>query len=198
MKRCILVVLMFGFSITGLRAEDAALAPEESSTNNVSMLLFHGKELFELPGISTVSAQKRVEIMQRRFTRAAKSPLASTENFEIHHDDNLNVSLIMLDSDVMAAVWEADAAHHGVGRQKLAEHWQGLIKDSIDQYRKDRTNESLTRSGIYAAISTIVFLIIWFVVRKVCKKETDLIEKKFAAQKMFKFRKKKHFFSITP
>jgi small-conductance mechanosensitive channel len=187
MKRWMLTVLIFGFSVIGLRAEEAARVPEESATNDVAVMLFHGKELFELPNISTISAQKRVEIMRRRFTRAAKSPLVSTEAFEIHQDENLNVSLIMLDSDVMAAVWESDAAHHGIPREKLAEHWQALIKDSIEQYRQDRTTESLMKSGIYAAIATGVFLIIWFVVRKVCKKETALIENKFAAQKMFKF-----------
>jgi hypothetical protein len=43
------------------------------------------------------------------------------------------------------------------------------------------------KSGIYTALSTLTFLIIWLVMRKVCKKEVSIVEKKFAAQKMFKF-----------
>jgi small-conductance mechanosensitive channel len=187
MKRWMLVLLISGFSITGLRAEEAAPVPEGSSTNNVAMLLFHGKELFEVTDISSVSAQKRVDVMLRRFERAAKSPLVSTEDIEIQHDDNLKLSLIMLDSDLLATVWESDEEHHGVPRQKLAEQWQGLIKDSIEQYREDRTTESLVKSGIFAVVATLVFLIIFLVVRRVCKKEIAFVEKKFAAQKMFKF-----------
>ena len=187
MKRWMLVVLMFGFSIAGLRAEDAALAPGGSSTNDVSMLRFHGKELFEVTPISSVSSSERVKTLVRRLTRAAKSPLVSTEDFTVHHDDALKVSVIMNGSDVICAVWETDAVHHGVARNDLAGRWQGLIKDSIEQYRKDRTIESLTKSGIYAAVATLVFLLIWVVVRRVCKKEAALIETKFAGQKMFKF-----------
>ncbi|HSR88599.1 MAG TPA: mechanosensitive ion channel domain-containing protein [Pontiella sp.] len=187
MKRWMLVVLIFGVSMAGLQAAEKTPVPEGSSTNDVATMLFHGKKLFEVSNISNVSAKQRVDIMQRRFTRAAKSPLVSTDDFEIYHDENLNVSLIMVGADVMATVWESDALHHGVPRQKLAEQWQRLIQDSIEQYRKDRTTESLTKSGVYAAIATVVFLVIWWAVRKVCKKEITLIEKRFAAQKMFKF-----------
>ena len=186
MKRWMLTALMLGCSITGLRAQDATTDPPELSTNDVAVMLFNGKKLFELPDISTVSAQKRVDILRRRFTRAARSPLMNTDDFDIHHDEELKISLIMLDSDVMMGIWESDAEYHGVPRRQLAEQWQELIRDIISQYRIDRTTESLVKSGIYAAIATLVFLVVWFVVRRLCTKEITVIENKFAAQKMFK------------
>lgn len=191
MKRWIVIGLFLACSLMNIMAQEAVptaddVSSDDVATNDVAVLLFHGKELFAVPGISSVSAQQRVEVMLRRFNRAAKSPLVSTDDFEIHHDNELQVSLIMLDSDVVAAVWEVDAKHHDVPRETLAEHWQELIKDSIDQYREDRTTESISKSSIFAGGATLAFLIIWWVIRKISQKEISIIEKKFKGQKMFK------------
>ena len=187
--KCRVVLFLFFMSCltSGVCAADAEPTPDAAATNTFATLLFHGKVLFEVPDISSVSSEKRVQVLKRRILRAAKSPFISTEDFSIHHDGELDVSLIMLDSDVICAVWESDAEHHDAPREKLAEHWQGLIKQSIYQYRKDHTTDSYVKSGIMAVISTIGFLIIWFVIRKICKKEIGIIEKKFGGKKMFKF-----------
>jgi small-conductance mechanosensitive channel len=187
MKRWIVIALLFVLPVFDVRAQEEDSDPKLSTTNSVAKVLFHGKELFEVPDISSVSAEKRVEVILRRLKRAAKSPLISTEDFSIHHDDDLEVSLIMLDADVMCAIWESDAAYHGVPRQKLAEHWQGLVKESIDQYRKDYTGENYVKGAVFSAIATIIFLVIWFVIRLIARKELKAVEKKFAGQKMFKF-----------
>ena len=153
MKRWIVIALLFVLPVFDVRAQEEDSDPKLSTTNSVAKVLFHGKELFEVPDISSVSAEKRVEVILRRLKRAAKSPLISTEDFSIHHDDDLEVSLIMLDADVMCAIWESDAAYHGVPRQKLAEHWQGLVKESIDQYRKDYTGENYVKGAVFSAIA---------------------------------------------
>ncbi|MDF7822926.1 mechanosensitive ion channel family protein [Pontiellaceae bacterium B12227] len=181
MKRWIVITMLLWLPLAGLQAQEA------ERTNSTAVFMFHGRELFEVPDISSVSSEKRVEVLNRRILRAAKSPLVSTEDFSIHHDDELNVSLIMLDSDVLCAVWESDAEHHDVQREKLAEHWQRLIKESIIRYRKDHTTDSYLKSGIMAVLSTIGFLLIWFVIKKISNREIGVIAKKFGGQKMFKF-----------
>ena len=128
MKRWIVIATLLGLPFAGLHAQEA------EGTNTTAVVMFHGQELFELPGISSVPAEKRVEVLMRRFNRAAKSPLVNTEHISIHHDDDLKVSLIMLDADVLCAVWESDAEHHGVPRQKLAEHWM----ETIQRYHRPR------------------------------------------------------------
>jgi small-conductance mechanosensitive channel len=187
MKHMLFVLLLLGFSVTGLLAQEEVPKPELSSTNSVAMLLFHGRELFELPNISSVSADNRVAVMLRRIKRVAKSPLVSTEDLSLHHDVELKVSLIMLNADMICGVWESDAEYHGVPRQELAEHWHGLIKESIDQYRKDYTAENYMKGAVFATIATALFLIIWFVIRLLVRREMKAVEKKFTHQKMLKF-----------
>ena len=156
-------------------------------SNSTAVVMFHGQELFEIAGVSSVSADHRAEVWVRRINRQAKSPLVSTEGFTLDHDDELKVSLIMSDTDVLCAIWESDAEFHDVPRQELAEQWLGIIRDIIDQYRKDRTADSYIKGGIFAIVATLVFLMIWLVVRMLCNKETKAVENKFAGQQMLKF-----------
>ena len=187
MKRWMVLVAVLGLSLGGVLAQEEIQETQIPPTNSTAMFLFHGTELFEVSDISSVTADKRVEVLTRRLKRAAKSPLVSTEDFSIHHDDDLNASLIMLESDVILAVWESDAEGHDVPREELAEQWLILIRDVIEQYRKDYTAENYMKGVVFAAIATVVFLIIWFVVHMLVRKEMKAVEKKFAHQKMFKF-----------
>lgn len=181
MKKGLLYLGLLFLVAVGVQAQEPAVS------NSSSVVLFHGEELFEVADISSVSSDKRVEVLLHRFKRAAKSPLVNTEHFRVHHDDDLKVSLIMMDSDVICAVWESDAKLHGVDREKLAEDWHIAIRDIIEQYRKDHTTDSYVKGGVFAAVATLVFLIVWFVLRLLCRKEMKAIEKKFSGQKMFKF-----------
>ncbi len=159
----------------------------EEASNSTAVVNFHGQELFTMSGISSVSADNRAEILVKRLKENAKSPFVSTENLTVHHDDDLKVSVIMSGATAICAVWETDAAHHDMPRRELAENWHEAIRDVIEKYRQDHTRDSYVKGGIFAAISTLVFLLLWVVVRFVCRKEVALIEKKFAGQKMFKF-----------
>jgi len=181
MKKLILYTAWVCFAAVGVQAQ------EQRDTNETAAVMFHGKELFEVSRISSVSANTRAETLLRRFKRQAKSPLVSTENFTVNHDDHLNVSVIMSGTEILCAVWEVDAKHHDIPREKLAEHWRDEIQKNIEQYRKNTTSGALVHDSIFAAIATGVFLLIWFVLRLLCRKEIKAVEKKFSGQKMFKF-----------
>ncbi len=159
----------------------------DGSTNAPVTVVFHGEELFRVAGISSVPAEKRSENLIRRLKILAKSPLVSTENFTLHHDDELKASLIMSGADVVSIVWEVDAALSGITREELAEKQHGIIKEIIEKYRKDHTRESYVKAGIFAVVATLVFLLISFVLRLICRKETAWVTKKFSGQQMLKF-----------
>jgi len=181
MKHWIFFTLLLSVPFVGIQAQEQAV------TNDTAVVLFHGKELLTVSGISSVSAEARAETLQRRFKRQAKSPLVSTENFSVHHDDELEVSVLMSGSEILCAIWEADAQHYDVPRETLAEHWRDEIKKGIEQHRRDYTSDALAKDSAFAGIATVIFLIIWFVLRLLCRREVKAIKKKFAGQKMFKF-----------
>ena len=181
MKRWIFLAVWLGLPLFNIQAQEQAI------TNETAVVMFHGKELITVSRISSVSADTRAETLLRRFKRQAKSPLVSTEKFSVHHDDQLKVSVIMSGEEILCAAWEVDAEYHNVPRVQLAEHWRDEIKKGIEEYRKDYTSAALVKDSIFATIATLIFLIIWFIVRKVCRKEIAVVGKKFAGREMFKF-----------
>jgi small-conductance mechanosensitive channel len=171
----------------GDRPHEVIEVDDTASTNNPpAILMFGGKELFQLSGISSVSAEIRVETMKRRLKRLAKSPLASTDDFVIHNDDNMGVTMIKHGEEVICAVWKTDAELNETHRTQLAEEWHEIIATAIDEYRQDRTASSIIRSSIFAVITTLIYLTIWWLIRKLFNKEMNFIESKFAGHQTLK------------
>jgi len=162
-------------------------AATETITNDSAVVVFHGKELFKVSNISSVSAKKRVETLITRLKEQAKSPLASTDDFTVYNDDELHVSAIMSGADVVCWILDADARQYDMTRAQLAEVWRKQIKDIIDQYRKDYTRESYIKGAIFAVIATIVLMVIWFLVRWLIRREMSAVEKRLSGRHMLKF-----------
>jgi small-conductance mechanosensitive channel len=165
----------------------AVCASAQEVSNTTSVVMFHGEELFELASISSVSAEIRSEGLVRQLKRIARSPLVNTDDLVVHDDDSLSISVIMAGPNIVLAVLEADAAFHGTEREKLAEEWAEKIRGIVDQYRRDRTTESYVRGTLFSVAATLVLLLISFIIRKICRKETAWVEKGFAGQQMLKF-----------
>jgi small-conductance mechanosensitive channel len=190
MRKLFIVFLTGMLLMGGARAQEIAphvLNAAEMATTNTTMLLFHGQELFELSPISALSAKDRAKLLTHRLKRLADSPLVNTREISVVRDEDMHVSSIMYQGDLIVSVWEVDAKLHDVPREKLAEHWGGIIIEIIDRYRADRTTAALTKSSLKAILATLIFLLIWFVVSKLGRKELNLVEKKFAGRKMLKF-----------
>lgn len=180
MKYRVLIALLLGWGYGSVQAE-------ESPQEGLAGVVFHGQELFEIGPISSVSAENRAEMLIRRMKRHAKSPQVSTKDFMIHHDEELKASLIMSGADVICIVWDADAEKEGVPRKELAEQRLDLIRSAIEEHRLDFTSAALVIDVILALLATLGFLLIWFGVRLLYRKEISMVEIKFAGKKMFKF-----------
>jgi small-conductance mechanosensitive channel len=170
-----------------LVAEPASALDEAAASNNTASVMFHGRELFQVADISALSAQKRAQMLTERLVQDARSPLFNTDELALHHDDALGVSLIFSGDEMVCAVWNSDETATGIPRVQLAQEWMEMIREQIEQYRKDYTAESYIKGIVFAAIATLVFLLFRLVVVKLCRKEDALVQKRFAGQTMFKF-----------
>jgi len=180
----LIILVLVGVPAGAFAAEGAE---NEDKTGELVPVVFHGRELFKVSDISVLTAQERAKVLTKRFERKAKSPLFNTAELTIFHDKSMESSIIFSGSEYICVIWESDAKKLGKTRKELAEEYKESIRDVIDQYRKDYTITSYLRGIGFAAIATVVFLLFWFVVRKLCKKEILIINKRFADQKMFKF-----------
>jgi len=182
-----ILMIIAGVPAGALGDDDAVVVAAEETNENLVPVIFHGRELFKVADVSAVSAKGRAKLLLRRITNKAKSPLFNTDDLNIFHDDALGVSLILINTEFIFAVWESDAKKIGRPRKELADEYKETISDAINQYRKDYTLTSYLRGIGFAVIATLLLLLFWFAVLKLCKKEILFVNERFSGQKMFKF-----------
>lgn len=178
------MVVLIGVAAGAFAASDAE---NKDKAGELVPVMFHGRELFKVGNLSGVNAPDRADLLVRQLENKAKSPLFNTADLTIFHDESLGASLILEGPEFVCAVWESDAKKIGKPRKELVEEYRKSIRDVIDQYRKDYTITSYLRGTGFAAIATVAFLLFWFAVIKLCKKEIMIVNKRLADQKMFKF-----------
>jgi small-conductance mechanosensitive channel len=105
----------------------------------------------------------------------------------VHDDENLPVSAIMAGGDVICWVLESDARQYGMTRQELAQVWLAQIRTAIEEYRRAHTATSYLKGAAFAVIATIVLVGLWFLLRYLCRREIQSVEKRFAGRQMLKF-----------
>lgn len=159
----------------------------EVATNDVAVVIFNGQELFRVTNISSLPADQRVETLVKRIRQHAKSPLVSTDDLSVHNDENLPVSAIMAGADVICWVLDSDAELNGMPRDQLANLWKEQIGEAIEAYRWERTAESYMKGILFAVIATVVMVVLLLLVRMLARREMDLIQKRLAGRRMFKF-----------
>lgn len=188
-----LLVLMLSIAVVAQEERPehnhAVVEIDDSTLTNFppAVLVFDGQELLHVAGISSLSAEVRVDTMRRSLKRAARSPLVSTKEFVIHHDDRVGVSLIMLNNgQMLCTVWEPDAELNGVSRRELAEQWHETLATAIDHFRQERTTDAILRSSLFAVLATVVFLGIWLVILRIFKREMRFVESRLAGKQTLK------------
>ncbi len=179
MRYLILVIYLLGLYAGPVSAE--------TGTNDVAVVRFHGKELFQVTNISSLPAQQRAKIVVDRIRAHAKSPLVSTEAFRLHNDDELHVTAIMSGADVLCWVLDSDAELHGIPREQLAVMWVRQLTEIINLYRKDYTSESYIKGTVFALVATAVFLGLWIFIRILSRREMEAATRKLSGKQMLKF-----------
>jgi small-conductance mechanosensitive channel len=82
----------------------------------------------------------------------------------------------------LMSVFDADARMEGLERQVVAAAHSGRIRVAIEQYRRDRSPESLMKGAVAAGIATVVLVLsIWLVLRAFRRAERGL-EARFKAR----------------
>ena len=108
MKKSGSILFILAWAITSIAQDVApeAMPAEETRTPETAMLLFHGKELFEIAAISDVPVEQGVESLQARLKRFAQSPLFHADHLRIKDDKDMKVALIFSGDQSSAAIRE--------------------------------------------------------------------------------------------
>jgi small-conductance mechanosensitive channel len=106
----------------------------------------------------------------------AKNPSIAANSIQIIHNENQE-EIFVLDNLIMM-VFDADAKLEGINRETLAKGISSRITKSIYSYRYERSYEAILNKILYAVGSTILAVVLIFIINWLMKKVNLFLEQK--------------------
>ena len=126
-------------------------------------VIVNGEVLFILRGVTAFPAKTRAKQVTARI-----EVLAEDENFDantlqiVDEDDR---SKIKAGDLTIVTVLDVDAELEGISRKILTITFRKKTREIIAEYRSDRTNTVLVKNSVYAAVATVILIVLLFGIR---------------------------------
>jgi len=175
------MALLFGGAVTAASAQTgpAATGPSGSPANlpQVAPVIVDGRPLFRVVGISLFPAEKRAAEIAERIDKLAEDPEFSVDQLRVRETDD-GTAIVAGEIQVLL-VLDADAQIEGVPRKSLAAAYARQIKEAVRTHREERTAGYLTRSGLYTAAITVIFALIFWVLRWLMPRTVNFLRTRY-------------------
>lgn len=152
------------------------LLDSTSTQGSVAAVEIDGNKLFYVRGISSFTAANRARIVAERIISLAETKSFIPDSIQIMEEGDRNV--LSGNGIVIVRLFDFDAEIEGVSRQLLAEIVKQNITNAINSYRYERSSNLIIKRLIYAAIATVVLILILFLFRFLSRRFDIFLEAK--------------------
>lgn len=157
LQKCLTIVILI-LATTEVFAQEAVISPPKQVVFDSADVVFNGRVLFKVIGISSSPAKRRAKNIAGRVKALAEDSTFDPDRISISVKQDRTL-LVVGDHKIMT-ILDQDALVEGVERQILAEVYLKNIKREIVAYRQDRQPEVITRNLIYSAIATAILIVL--------------------------------------
>jgi small-conductance mechanosensitive channel len=147
----------------------SSFAQDSSPTGNKIdgfPVVLEGTTLFQVrqgvPGV--VSAEERSRIITQRLNQVANDPAISLDAIQVVEQNN--ESLVKAGDILLLTVRDVEAKGYGQSHEAIAEQVVKQIRATVQDYREQRSFNSLIQGIVFAGLSTIAFLLFIKVLQK--------------------------------
>jgi len=145
-----------------------------------AQIIIDGYPLFFVRGIRLFPAAKRADQIENRIESIAGDTSLSPESIDIVHGDISDK--LVLNKYIILNIYNVDAELEGVSREVIAPIFKEKIVKSIYSYRYERKPKTLIIRTVYAAVTTVLTILILFLLNLGTKKINLVLEKKLKAK----------------
>ena len=171
-------------------AQDSFASPPADSIrtgeNNLNVqqstaaVKFEGKILFYVRGITSFPAEERAKIISERMKNIAENDSINTESLRI--EELADRSNILAGKNFIVSILDTDAEIEGLERPILVEIIKTNIAKAINSYRYERSSGVLLKKVIYAAVATVVFLLLLFLFLRISRRLDNFLQAKLKSR----------------
>jgi small-conductance mechanosensitive channel len=153
------IAFVFGFATcaAGMAQDSGGEAGEAVQTAPV---VIDGETLFHLRGITAFPAAQRADAVKERIIALARDASFDIKDLTITEADDRTT--ISAGDTVVLNIVDVDAAAEGLERPLLAQINRARIAESIEEFRRARSAETLLANGLYAlGVTGVLILLLW-------------------------------------
>ena len=180
--RWLLVVLplaMAGFAAMAANPEGQQSGNAHAGGSSVASVNIDGRELFRVVGVSSFPASKRANGIADTVRKFASDHARSVD--EIAVIDEGDRTAFVFGPDAKFLFFDADAALENVDRKILVQVVDQKIREVVHQYRVERGREYLLSKAGFAAVASVVILLVLWGARKGLRKLAAALETRYRA-----------------
>ena len=155
----LLALIIFLVLTPNVWAQTPSPTPAPSETVPV---LFDGQELFQIPPSSSLTAEERARLVVSRLEKIANNeeiPILVTQR------DGKTQTSLRVGEQVVVTIFDEDAERLGKSRTELAQQYEKIITQALEDYRRGRSPERIIRGVIYTVLATLGWLIFYQLMR---------------------------------
>ncbi len=179
--RSLCIFLLFIWSSLSWAVNEPLLDGGNSATpptTHAAPVVFNGNVLTEVVGISAYPARRRADEIAEGLEAIAEDSSIDPESFKIVYLKSRD-DIVHGDQWIMS-IFDFDAAYIGLGdRHILSDTYLTRIRESIHEYRLDRTPGRIKENIFTAARRTLALIVLLVVLRWFFRWTDRLIEKVF-------------------
>ena len=158
----------------------------KTGENNLSVgqstapVKFEGKILFYVRGITSFPAEERARVISERMKNIAENDSIDTGSLRV--EELADRSNILAGKDFIVSILDTDAEIEGLERPILTEIIKTNIAKAINSYRYERSSGVLLKKVIYAAVATVVFLLLLFLFLRIARRLDNFLQAKLKSR----------------
>jgi small-conductance mechanosensitive channel len=174
-----LILLIFPIIISA-QTTTSNTGEEQNQTYQTAPVVFEGKQLFNVIGVSSYPAEERAEKILSRIQAFADNNSLSTDSIKIVElEDRTNLTV---NGQVLMAIVDVDAKNEGVSKEVLVVLIKNKIKETVDKYRIEREPKRLLINTGRAIVATVLLLLILSILIRLFRRFNLFIEKKLKSK----------------
>jgi len=153
---------------------------KKESTIKIAPVKLDGHLLFEVRGISSFPAEERASEISHRIKNLASIDSISEKKIKITHTKDY--STIYIDENIVVNIFDVDAEIEGISREITTKAISRKISKAITLYRYNRSQPVITKNIIQALISTILLVVLLFIIVRLSRRINTVLQNKIKAR----------------
>jgi len=175
-----LILLILPLNVLLPQSNNEITDTKQIQTNQIAPVIFEGKRLFNVIGISSYPAEERAGKILSNIKAFANNNSLSTDSIKIVGlEDRI---ILTINGQILIGVFDIDASHEGISKEVLASLIKDKIKKAVDKYRIERDPKQLLINTVKAIVATVLLLLLLFILLRLFRRFNLFIEAKLKSK----------------